>query len=154
MSESVEVGSTVETGSTPEAATLESVVAAAKVDRGLYRKYDVQRVDGKDGPGGPHHNCRLFVLDLDHDRHARAAAAAYAESCKEQYPVLSRDLRCLSMSPGERAWDAYSEKVGRTTFDGKPLPEWAELGERQRLGWEAAANAAFETVVIRMDPTP
>jgi hypothetical protein len=30
-------------------------------------QYRVQRVDGQDWPGLPHHRCRLLVVDLDHD---------------------------------------------------------------------------------------
>lgn len=36
---------------------------------------------------------------------------------------------------------AYCAAVG-TTHDGRPLPAWEELGERQRNGWEQARRAA------------
>lgn len=121
---------------------------------GIYHKYNVSRVDGQDGPTGRHFGCKLFVLDLDHDKHARAAAAAYAESCRDDFPVLSRELRALAMTAGQRAYDAYCGKVGGTTYDGKPLPTWDELGERQRVGWEAAAEASHDTVTLRMEHTP
>ena len=45
---------------------------------------------------------------------------------------------------GKLAWDTYAETVGGTTFDGKPLPTWEELGQRQRDGWTAAAKAVQE----------
>lgn len=48
----------------------------------------------------------------------------------------------MTKSLGEGAWDVYANAVGQTTFDNKPLPGWAELGERQKEGWEAAAEAA------------
>jgi hypothetical protein len=60
--------------------------------QGLFRKYDVRRVDGEDGPGGRHHGCELFVLDLSHDRHAVPAIQAYANACRETHPQLARDL--------------------------------------------------------------
>jgi len=41
------------------------------------------------------------------------------------------------------AWKAYAVAVGGKTFDGKPLPTWDELGERQKKGWIAAADAAI-----------
>ena len=44
-------------------------------------------------------------------------------------------------SLGQLAWEAYSRGVGGLTFDEKPLPTWLELGERQRQGWEAVAEA-------------
>lgn len=60
--------------------------------QGLFRKFAVQRTDGSDEPGGKHHNCEYFVLDVTHDSHAPAALRAYAESCALTHPVLSSDL--------------------------------------------------------------
>lgn len=61
--------------------------------QGLFRKFIVRRVDGSDQPGGKHHGCSYFVLDVDHDPHARAALAAYATACEASHPNLARDLR-------------------------------------------------------------
>jgi hypothetical protein len=61
-------------------------------NRGIYHKFDVTRTDGSSGPGGKHQSCFYFVLDLDHDPHAKAALAAYAESCRAEYPRLAEDL--------------------------------------------------------------
>lgn len=63
--------------------------------RGLYEKYKVERTDGSSAPGGKHSGCPYFVLDLEHDKHARAALRAYADSCAKQYPELAEDLREL-----------------------------------------------------------
>lgn len=60
--------------------------------RGLYNKFRVERVDGSSEPGGKHHGCEYFVLDLTHDKHARAALLSYAESCRGDYPLLAADL--------------------------------------------------------------
>ncbi len=60
--------------------------------RGLYRKFHVHRHDGSSEAGGKHDGCSYFVLDLEHDRHAMPALRAYAESCREKYPLLARDL--------------------------------------------------------------
>lgn len=60
--------------------------------RGLYQKYDVARADGSSKPGGKHENCDFFVLDLEHDKHARAAIKAYAKSCAKEFPELAKDL--------------------------------------------------------------
>ena len=60
--------------------------------RGLYNKFDVTRSDGTSSIGGKHYGCRYFVLDVDHDPHTDAALRAYAESCKEEYPLLARAL--------------------------------------------------------------
>lgn len=61
--------------------------------QGLFRKFDVRRVDGSDQPGGKHHGCRYFVLDVDHDQHAHAALTAYAAACESSHPELAADLR-------------------------------------------------------------
>ena len=60
--------------------------------QGMFRKFEVRRVDGSDKPGGKHHGCRYFVLDLDHDPHAAAAMAAYAQACRNTHPALSAEL--------------------------------------------------------------
>lgn len=60
--------------------------------RGIYHKFDVQRVDGSSRPGEKHDGCFYFVLDLDHDPHAKAALKAYAKSCRKEYPKLAADL--------------------------------------------------------------
>lgn len=62
-------------------------------EQGLFRKFEVRRVDGSDAPGGKHFGCRYFVLDVDHDPHARAALTAYADACEPTHPNLARDLR-------------------------------------------------------------
>jgi hypothetical protein len=64
-----------------------------KKDRGLFEKYRVIRIDGKDiYPTDKHYDCRLFVLDITHDEHARVAALAYSNSCRDEYPLLADDL--------------------------------------------------------------
>jgi len=61
--------------------------------QGLFNKFVVRRVDRSDEPGGKHAGCRYFVLDVDHDPHAAAALAAYADACEETHPKLASDLR-------------------------------------------------------------
>lgn len=60
--------------------------------QGLFRKFEVRRVDGSDRPGGKHHGCRYFVLDMRHDPHAMPALRAYALSCAATHPQLSADI--------------------------------------------------------------
>jgi hypothetical protein len=62
---------------------------------GLYQKFRVERCDGSSLPGGRHHDCEYFVLDLDHDPHALGALQGYLASLKAagQYPKLQDDLR-------------------------------------------------------------
>lgn len=58
--------------------------------RGLYRKYHVERVND---PDGKHRDCEYFVLDLVHDKFAAAALRAYADACASEYPALAAGLR-------------------------------------------------------------
>lgn len=64
--------------------------------RGLYRKYDVRRLND---PASKHTECEYYVLDLDHDRFSLPALLAYARSCNKQYPELARDIgkKCVAM---------------------------------------------------------
>jgi hypothetical protein len=55
-------------------------------EQGLYKKFNVTRVDGK------YPDRRYFVLDIDHDPHALDALWGYAESCKYTHPELADDL--------------------------------------------------------------
>ena len=68
-------------------------------ERGLYRKFEVKRTDGKSALGKKHEHCRYFVLDLDHDEFAPAAIKAYAKACQKKFPNLAADLR-------SHAWDS------------------------------------------------
>jgi hypothetical protein len=68
---------------------------------GLYAKYHVERVDGRDQPGGDKTAARYFVLDYVHDPFAREALAAYANACERELPQLARDLR-VSLTVTER----------------------------------------------------
>lgn len=60
---------------------------------GLYGKFRVERVDGRDKPGGDRDQARYFVLDYAHDPFAVAALEAYAKACEAAEPGLARDLR-------------------------------------------------------------
>jgi hypothetical protein len=60
--------------------------------QGLFRKFDVRRVDGSDHPGCKHYGCCYYVLDLTHDQHAPAAMRAYAAACQSTHPQLAADI--------------------------------------------------------------
>ena len=115
--------------------------------KGLYGKFIVQRADGSDQHGGKHHGCEYFVLDLSHDKHAYMALRAYANSCREEYPLLAADLLEKSkvmraaglfptFSPELReavqkalaAGKSCAEHQGAIVFinDGKAEDRWAE----------------------------
>lgn len=61
-------------------------------EQGMFRKFEVRRVDGSDLPGGKHHGCRYYVLDLTHDQYAAAAMRAYAAACRATHPDLAADI--------------------------------------------------------------
>jgi hypothetical protein len=61
-------------------------------EQGLFHKYNVTRTDGSDKPGHKHADCECFVLDVEHDPHAKAALAAYAESIAATHPALAKDM--------------------------------------------------------------
>ena len=81
-------------GETPSmsAALPERKTRMSDEKQGLYRKFEVRRVDGSDAPGGKHRGCRYFVLDVDHDAFAPIALGAYAAACEDTHPKLARDL--------------------------------------------------------------
>lgn len=58
-------------------------------ERGLYGKYLVFKAGGGMEPVTD----PCFVLRYTTDPHARAALAAYADSCEADYPQLAADLR-------------------------------------------------------------
>lgn len=78
-------------------AVMESFRKAKPPDekRGLYGKYSVERADGRSCHGEKHEDCRYFVLDLVHDKHAIPAILAYAKSCEADYPALAKDLHLI-----------------------------------------------------------
>jgi hypothetical protein len=61
-------------------------------NRGLYNKFYVSRVDGRDAPGGDKENARYFILDFVNDKFAREALMYYAFKCAEEIPELSSDI--------------------------------------------------------------
>lgn len=47
----------------------------------------------------------------------------------------------MNKSFGQIAFDAYTDAKQGTTFDGRPIPKWEDLGEPVRNAWEASAQA-------------
>ena len=62
-------------------------------ERGLYRKYRVERLDDVEGK---HNDCFYFVLDTTHDPFAAPALRAYGMACRHEYPELSKDLLSIA----------------------------------------------------------
>lgn len=62
------------------------------VEQGIFEKFQVLRTDGSSAPGGKHHGCAYFVLDLTHDQHAAATMRAYGTACRATHPALADDI--------------------------------------------------------------
>ncbi len=92
---------------------------------GIYRKFRVERTDGRSAPGEKHDGCTYFVLDIDHDPHALPALRAYAEACKDTHPELSRDLLFALAAGG--AFRSTAVALGfKMELRGVPSPESSE----------------------------
>ncbi len=52
------------------------------------------------------------------------------------YIVMDYDVMASHM------YDEYCRAAGGLTYDGKPLPSWAGIGEGRQKCWIAAATAA------------
>lgn len=114
--------------------------------QGVFRKFNVQRTDGSDKPGGKHHGCEYFVLDVAHDQHAKPALEAYAVACATTHPQLSADMRArYGLKP-----QAAAEPVIPAGFALVPIRATTAMVEVfAEEGWEwanvlAAAEAVTE----------
>jgi hypothetical protein len=90
---------------------------------------------------------------------AHVAAGAYgAVEAKDGQPPAERWIHggasavVHELQPGEtvdqaedralaRMWGAYTHQAGGKTFDGQPLPTWAELGADRQACWRSALRA-------------
>lgn len=74
-------------------------------DRGIYRKYHVERLND---PDGKHDECGYFVLDPRHDPIARHALNAYWQEARRQgYEQLAVELRDWVAVEAQAAAGAY-----------------------------------------------
>lgn len=53
-------------------------------------------------------------------------------------------MATVSRTAGEVGYLAYGESTGNLNFQGGEMPAWADLPERIRAAWEAAAEAVIE----------
>lgn len=88
--------------------------------QGMFRKFDVRRVDGSDQPGGKHHGCRYFVLDLDHDPAAPAGMRGYAAEIRATHPKLADDIEAeFGEQPAAQTFCASCHTVVRCAESGE-----------------------------------
>lgn len=132
--------------------------------QGIFRKFDVLRVDGSDAPGGKHHGCRYFVLDMDHDVHAGQALAAYTESCRFSHHKLSDELRGEFGKPPQSAArptdDLWDEPIMKNYFRKLVLRATHRVWSREisriicRLHHQGVINSnQLHELLSRFDPT-
>lgn len=55
-------------------------------------------------------------------------------------------------SYGQIGYEAYGETAGWTTFDGRPMPSWEQLGDspggrETRRRWDVAAQAVLDAAL-------
>ncbi len=89
--------------------------------QGVYRKFDVRRTDCSDQPGGKHHGCEYFVLDVTHDPHAKAALQKYADECESSHMTLAADMRdryglepaAIPAQAPQQRLDDYATEINR-----------------------------------------
>ena len=131
--------------------------------QGVFRKFDVRRVDGSDQPGGKHHGCEYFVLDVDHDPHAKAALTAYAAVVEATHPVLAADMRerygLAKLTAGVELPQLPSTSGFNTRAQwlewGKQIQQEAIAADRARLaGHEAAAEFVSIGKHLYVAPVP
>jgi hypothetical protein len=125
--------------------------------QGLFRKFDVRRTDGSDAPGGKHHGCEYFVLDVRHDPHAKAALAAYAEAVRATHPLLADDMIArygLAAQPVEHG-HALRE-AAQAVVDRWDTPKWKDAPHTaeyiNRLRRELAAAQAAHSAPVAWRP--
>jgi hypothetical protein len=77
---------------------------------------------------------RVFWIAGHHAVKSLGNVAPFPES--DPLPdTAPQDLEAVA----QRLWDVYAEAAGGTTFDGKPLPAWADLGAKGHANWKAVA---------------
>ncbi len=72
-------------------------MSKADKGKGAYKKFHVERTDGRSEEGEKHHDCEYHVLDLNHDPFALPALIAYRDACMQEYPLLAADLTTVVM---------------------------------------------------------
>lgn len=84
--------------------------------QGLFDKFKVLRRDGSSEPGEKHDGREYFVLDIDHDPHAKAALAAYADDVEATHPYLAKDMRARYALSAQPVAGAVAQPVAWRCF--------------------------------------
>jgi len=58
-------------------------------------------------------------------------------------------------TPGQAAFEAYSDYTSGLTYDGQPIPPWNMLNDTVKGAWEAAAKFVLDNFSAPpVDPVP
>jgi hypothetical protein len=60
---------------------------------------------------------------------------------------MTKNDKIEAESTAELAYKAYGEEVGGVNFRGEPMPEFHELPEKIKSGWQAAATALLSVFI-------
>ena len=128
---------------------------------GLYHKFNVSRVDGRDQPGGDRAGAEYIVLDLTHCPFARAAALVYANKMAAEYPQAADDILAkvkalppIALKPHQqRVVEEKAELDGRIAkldaFTRTPKFERLDDEEKSRLMEQFDAMTKYARVLGR-----
>ena len=120
-------------------------------EQGLFHKFEVSRTDGSSEPGGKHHGCAYFVLDIQHDPCAKPALAAYADAVEPTHPLLAADMRRIyalrqpAQPEGAVAWQLVPPTPRYLRMYGTPVTT-----DKERV--EAARELGFSIVPLYTRP--
>jgi hypothetical protein len=67
----------------------------------------------------------------------------------DKWECLYRDDNTDIKELSQLMYQAYTIKAGGQTWDGKPMPEYKDLGHKVQLNWLAAAKATYEKLSNR-----
>ena len=127
-----------------------------QADRGLYPKFHVARIDGRDRPGGDREDSSAgyFVLDTVYDPLARAAYALYAALAERAgYTALAADMRSNLRVLGavvEEQQQQDEPKIRAVATWTYPAPDGHAYVDQ--IGWDASkALSTAEKAALDLD---
>ncbi len=116
----------------------------------LYKKFVVERADGRDKPGGDRAGARYIVLDVVHDEPAKRAALAYADALQATHPGLAGDIRDLVF---RLSLDWPLPETERERLERAMVDKYDELrAENERLKGQVAVLTAEESAARGAEP--
>jgi len=66
---------------------------------------------------------------------------ANAALARSEGPDAGNAVIVTAQQKAQRAYEAYAQVTGGKTFDGRDMPQYADLGDTIQAAWVAAATA-------------